>query len=125
MLKIIFLCGLPGSGKTTYGNELAKYNARFIDDISLIGRFNQLEEAIEFLVPTIIIADVFLCRAEEREKAVKTINRLCAKYKTKYKTECKTEYEVEWIFFENNPEKCLKNGRRAGRSIRVDRPRIC
>ena len=62
---------------------------------------------------------------EEREKAVKTINRLCAKYKTKYKTECKTEYEVEWIFFENNPEKCLKNGRRAGRSIRVDRPRIC
>ena len=100
-MKIVFLVGLPGSGKTFLGNELSQSDGQFIDDISLPGQFDQLEKAIDFLVPKVFIADVFLCREVERTKAVSTIKRLGIKYKA--------ECEIEWLFFETAPEKCIKN----------------
>ena len=46
-MKITFICGLPGSGKTTLGNsdELGE-NPFFIDDISLPGKIETLEKLI-------------------------------------------------------------------------------
>ena len=88
--KITLLCGLPCCGKTTLGNELAKSGTLFVDDISLKGL-----KSIENNVSPLIVADVFLCREKERKAATKLL--------------IEKGYEIEWIFFENNLEKCLQN----------------
>jgi predicted kinase len=89
-LKITLLCGLPCCGKTTLGNELAKNGTLFVDDISLKGL-----KSIKNNVSPLIVADVFLCREKERKAATKLLTE--------------KGYEIEWIFFENNLEKCLQN----------------
>jgi stage III sporulation protein SpoIIIAA len=91
-MKITLLIGPPGCGKTFLGKELAKNGALFIDDVSIQG-MEVVKEAIKNHIPSIVIADVFLCREKERQAVMKILQ----------------DYEIEWIFFENNPEKCLKN----------------
>jgi len=44
-----------------------------------------------------ILVDVFLCMEDKREKAKKILQT--------------TGAQVEWIFFENDPKKCLSNVR--------------
>jgi len=108
MIKITLIAGLPGSGKSFLGTEMAKNGSSFIDDISMIG-IVPLENAIK-KYEHIIIADVFLCEERTRELAVKRLKSLGIKKK-----------EIEWIFFENNPEKCLKNVERRddGRKVKL------
>lgn len=67
-MKITFLVGLPGSGKTHYGNLLAEGpNVVYIDDISV--REDPMREIqLAMGVEHILISDVFLCREEERKK---------------------------------------------------------
>lgn len=107
MNKITLLVGLPGCGKTFLGNELAKSGAMFIDDISLLGKFKSLQEAIINNIAHIIVADVFLCRNTERINAVKTIHKIT------------NNYILEWIFFDNDPEQCRENvkNRQDGRLV--------
>jgi len=84
---IIFICGLPGSGKTFLGNKLSKkLNIPFFDDASMSWTLSKLRE----IKGDFILADVYLCRERDRE-AVKSLGK------------------CRWIFFENNPEKCIKN----------------
>lgn len=95
-MKITIIVGLPGSGKTTYGNTL---EGVFIDDLSIVG-LDILQKEIKSSTPHIIISDVFLCREKDRSLAQIWLQQNAP------------EYEVDWIFFENNPEKCRNNVKR-------------
>lgn len=87
---------MPGSGKTTLGKKLQKkYHCPFIDDISIGDGFERLYSYVLDKTPHIIISDVFFCRAKTREVVEAFFKR--------------HKYKAEWIFFENNVEKCLKN----------------
>lgn len=92
-MKITLICGLPGSGKTFLGNELAKKGLLFIDDISIQG-LSPLKQAM-YGESDIVLADTFLCRENERKLAASWLKLFGC--------------EIEWIFFENDPETCLKN----------------
>lgn len=102
------LVGLPGCGKTTLGNHLTEndLNSIFIDDISICG-INELKKAIELHSPLIVVADVYMCRTLDRGKAKQWLK------------DNAEMYEVEWVFFENAPDKCLKNVRKRndGRTV--------
>lgn len=100
-MKIFMLVGMPGCGKTHYGNELLKKypNAIFFDDI---GRKdtkskNDLLHAINNKEPIIIVSDPHLCFVNVRKKSIIFLDQHAK------------DYEIKWIFFENDAEKCLKN----------------
>ena len=100
-MKIYILVGLPASGKTYYGLKLSdKLKCTFVDDISLNHRVNSLEYAIRHKEDNIVVSDINLCRSNEREKCKSWLERNAK------------EYEVEFIFFENNPNACLANSKR-------------
>lgn len=110
-MKITMLVGLPGSGKTTLGDQMvgddpnaetvtADPNTIFLDDITVIGGIDELKEAIAFGWENIIVSDVFLCRPIDRDNAVRWLEKNAE------------GYEVEWIYFENAPDKCRANVRR-------------
>lgn len=100
MLKISALVGLPCSGKTTLGEKMEEENEDivYIDDITIKNGLDDIEKAVNLWGAIhIVISDVFLCRAKDREYAIKKLKKIAP------------DYKLEWIFFENNPEKCLKN----------------
>jgi adenylate kinase family enzyme len=101
--KITLLVGLPGSGKTTLGNffiESYKGNGKvlFIDDIGVKANdaksyLSNLDKEIEWL----IISDVYFCKKEVLTQAKELLNNLYP------------NIDIEVLFFENSPEKCLYN----------------
>lgn len=98
---ITFLVGLPASGKTFLGNTMKDiFNIPFIDDISMPGQLALFEDNLK-LGKDVIVADVFLCLEAERLKAVNFVHKFMQKLNI--------EFTIEWIYFENNIEKCLKN----------------
>jgi hypothetical protein len=110
-LKVIFIVGLPGSGKTHHARVLQQINKDYvlIDDVSV----NKLEMFIKALNGStdIIATDPWLCDPKSRENAVKMVlkhNPLA---------------RIHWVFFENDPVKCHKNvdfrndGRKVGNLI--------
>jgi predicted kinase len=99
-MKITFICGLPGSGKTYLGEQLslADDNVTYLDDITVRGGLNELQDAINVLgADNIVVSDVFLCRKKDREAAVRILGKMAP------------EYALEWVFFENAPDKCMRN----------------
>lgn len=105
-MKITFLVGLPGSGKTFLGEQLAEDpNVTYLDDITVKGGLDELDYAVNALGATdIVVSDVFLCRERDRTSALKHLKRIAP------------GYEVVWVFFENAPEKCVKNVRHRAKS---------
>lgn len=101
--KITLLIGLPGSGKTTLGNFFIENykgagKALFIDDIGIKTNdaksyLSNLDKEIEWL----IISDVYFCKKEVLTQAKELLNSLYP------------NIEIEVLFFENSPEKCLYN----------------
>lgn len=101
-LKLTFIVGLPGSGKSFLGKQL---EGHFIDDASLHG-IQIVKDAVRNRISPLIVADVFLCRDTERIHAIMTLSG--------------SNYDIEWIFFENNPEKCLANVHRRDDGRKVE-----
>lgn len=95
-MKIIFIVGLPCSGKTYLGKDLIKNGGRFIDDLSKQG-LPTLDNVSENIL---VISDPYLCRQKDRN--------LAQQYVKKKFPNC----TIEWIFFENAPTKCLNNMQR-------------
>jgi KaiC/GvpD/RAD55 family RecA-like ATPase len=93
MRKITLIVGLPGSGKTHLALQMKGEDEGvvIVDDISSV---SQLPEEFNHL----IITDVNFIFENTREKAAA------------YLTE-RYSLPIEWIFFENNPEKCVANVR--------------
>jgi hypothetical protein len=92
-LKITVLVGLPGSGKTTYGESLG---GCFVDDTSILG-LKLVVLAIQEQNPNIVVSDVQLCKASTRELAKQWFEA------------CAPGYEIKWVYFENDPIQCLAN----------------
>ncbi len=116
-MKFIFLVGLPGSGKTYLGRQMCDQfsGGLFLDDICQTCGKERLKEP--FHTETVIVADPSLCRSYNRPFAEAMVRE--------HHPDC----EVEWIFFENDWEKCWANvqrrndGRIIGKHILKDKSR--
>ena len=100
--KITLLVDLPGSGKSTLGNILAKESeSYFLDDISnqssdinlFFADFFQTHQNIQHL----IISDVYFCYEKILKKAQNTLNNHFP------------NTIIDVIYFENSYQKCLNN----------------
>ncbi len=96
-MEVLFIVGLPGSGKTHLANRINRDNNN---------RYTIVDDPTNFntqIVPLlndgrdIIITDPHLCVDKNRESAKNKVHSINDKYK------------IEWIFFENDPIKCLRN----------------
>lgn len=99
-MKVIFIVGLPASGKTTLGQEIAdRNNWTLLDDFSLI-KDQEIPRDID-----LVITDPTACLASP-ENIQKTLEEILGKI------------EISFIAFENDLEQCLQNNRqRGGRTI--------
>lgn len=104
-MKVIFIAGLPGSGKTHLAKELAKNGYELFDDV---GAETAKEDVINCMRDgkDCIVVDPHFCSLGARQAAQKIAEKFSA--------------EVEWIFFENNPELCLKNAKRRNDGRKVE-----
>jgi len=104
--NILFIVGLPGSGKTTLANMLKVDN----EDYYIINdpkNFNN--DILPYLDRNLIITDPNLCFEKNRKSAVNAVNNN------------KKNVKIDWIFFENDPEACLNNvNNRGDESKKVD-----
>lgn len=100
--KITLLVGLPGSGKSTLGNILAKESdSYFLDDISnqtsdinlFFADFFQTHQNIQHL----IVSDVYFCYEKTLKKAQNILNNHFP------------NAILDVIYFENSYQKCLNN----------------
>lgn len=103
-MRITLVAGLPGSGKTTLLAELAARGAETIDDIP-DWSWLPLNP-----IPWLAISDVTFCLERVREAAEMGL-------RNRY-----PGCEIEWTFFENDPETCLANAeaRNDGRNVAPD-----
>jgi len=104
--KIIFIVGLPGSGKShliekEYESDDYKYYHDFNAGAPELkfkssNHFNELVEQLRASL-NVVVADVSLCREEFRWGAIRALK------------DKNLVPNQEWLFFENNPEKCIAN----------------
>lgn len=99
-MKVILIAGLPGSGKTYLAETIGEVrdangvpDFHVIDDIGHVG----LLDSYLGLGLNAVVTDPNFCKTPTRELAEAWI-------KSHYPTA-----EIEWIFFENNPDECRKN----------------
>lgn len=126
--KIIFIIGLPGSGKTTY---LEKHKDEFsgalvCDDyytsatvrprksLKFEGSayYEDVREALES-GKNVVMADILFCDPEYLEEAQEGLTRLLS--------ELDMKADIEYRFFENDPSACIENILRRSRPERVEK----
>ena len=116
MLKIIV--GLPGCGKTTLLLEMESEGFRIFDDFhaNAFGDSSDVEMSQQYfpLMDALLagrdcaVSDIAFCIPERRSALLKAI-------RLRFPTE-----PIDWIYFENSPEKCRSNIQRRNRE-RMDR----
>jgi hypothetical protein len=98
-MEILFIVGLPTSGKTHLANQINEDNGSkyvIVDDPT---NFNTQILPLIQEGKDIIVTDPHLCLEKNRVSAINKIK------------EINSEYKIDWIFFENNPYRCLSNMR--------------
>jgi len=96
-MRILFLVGLPGAGKSYLAKQFCeKPNTILFDDLGVACSIADFKQAL-MTEKNLVVTDVNLCEASTREKATKLIKSISP------------NREIEWIYFENNLEKCRKN----------------
>jgi RecA/RadA recombinase len=120
-MHIVFVAGLPGSGKTRYSDSLVLnevqrgQTAIALDDLSVLGpeeREARKAHIRKCRPDLVVVADVFFCEERTRERAEALVR------------EWFSPESVAWVFFENNAAQCLENARRRerveGREVSAD-----
>lgn len=103
-MEVILLVGMPGSGKTHYGNELVKETGYlFLDDL----KDKELFVAALKARKSVVVADPWLCLPDILDSALK-ISRV--------HTEA-----IQVIYWKNDLQQCLRNveTRNDGRKVDV------
>lgn len=99
MTEIVLICGLPGSGKTILAYQLASEhsNSLVIDDPSINGvpEIINIEDYNHVFIP-----DPAFCKTNTRIAAIQLLTNM-------YKN-----VSIKSVFFENNPEQCIKNSQK-------------
>gem|GEM_PF-4634464 len=91
MYNIVLFVGLPGSGKTYHANRM---DAIIVDDIFDLAQLPSLEVLGQ---KDLAITDINFCKKSTLELARGIL-------KEKY-----PRFSIHTIYFENNPEQCIKN----------------
>lgn len=124
MSKVIFIVGLPGSGKTSHLQELATemdapifddFKANAINDNRAFAHGRRLSELVDGLTSgrLCVVADIDFCRKAARSEA---------EY---YLRAAIPDIQVEWWCFTNEPDVCRQNIlRNAGNGNRNTEARI-
>lgn len=105
--KVRMIVGLPGSGKTTYAlNE--QFGILFDDPMKFENGKKNLQLALKMNYD-VTITDIYCTDPDIRNQAESDLHMWGAT-------------EIEWMFFENNPQDCIWNitKRNDGRSISSD-----
>jgi len=104
MSNILMIVGLPGSGKSFLSKRINKdnnNNYHIIDDPK-----NFEKDIAPYLNEDLIITDPYLCFENFRKLAIKKIHSI------------NPDIKIDWIFFKNDPDKCLENSKnRAGKKV--------
>lgn len=90
--SFIIVVGLPSSGKTFFSKRISKnLNIPLLDDP------HDLKDVIKFInqKPCGIMCSPLFCDKNYRKKLKQSLKGFGVK--------------IRWLFFENNPEQCLKN----------------
>lgn len=108
-MRVTLIAGLPGSGKTFLLRSMREDGSTCIDDI------RGLSDLPEHRVPWLAVSDVNFCRQDVRNSAEFEIVRRFG------------PVDLEWIFFENDPEQCRSNvaERNDGRNVHADIDALC
>lgn len=96
---ITLVIGLPGSGKTTFVRNTKQSTDVCVDDPTDLNKVYQLCDAAYSAGNNVYISDPKLCVGSILRDAVTLL-------KKRY-----TTAELQFIFFENNPEQCIANAR--------------
>ena len=97
MKPIIIVIGLPGSGKTFFCNQY-KNDYTIFDDCKDLDQFTT---AIDLYLnkQKIIISNPWFVLQDVQKKIIQTL----------IDKNVDIENDVQWIFFENNPQQCWQN----------------
>lgn len=108
-MRVTLIAGLPGSGKTFLLRSMREEGATCIDDI------RSLSDLPRQRVPWLAISDVNFCRQDARRSAEFEIARRFG------------PIDLEWIFFENDPDQCRTNAmaRMDSRDVHADIDVLC
>lgn len=95
MVKAICIVGLPGSGKTYLAEQLREEDPNLVIHDDMMDRGHLYTALCTLQGRNCILIDTNFCSSTTREVAEQLLKE--------------RGVEVEWIFFENNPEKCRRN----------------
>lgn len=98
-MKIIFVIGLPASGKTTFVYNTKLNSDLFVDDPTDIHQVFEVCDKARNENVNVYIADPKLCVCNILRSAIETI-------KDKY-----SDADLEFVYFDNNPQQCVVNAK--------------